>query len=510
MVIVTSAQMRAAEAYAQKLGIDSLRLMENAGTSAARLMKKEMDCDGSQVVILAGRGNNGGDACVLARHLARDGAKVTLILAAGQPVTRQANMMYERLNGSGVEVIAANFDKSTAFRRISSADLLVDGIFGIGFYGELTGISRELLEAANEAKGRRIALDLPSGLDADSGEQVAGCFTADDTISFGAYKTGQLTDKGAVCCGKLWLADIGIPTEVYVMSGIEGVYTDEQTVQKALSRRAKDCHKGHFGHALCLCGSLPMSGAAYLAAGGALKSGAGLVTLATTKTLATVFAGRLIEATYLPLPEDENGYLASGSKQVLHEALAGKTVALAGCGLGQGEGAAELIEELLFSDLPVVLDADGINLAALHKNKWKNHTCPLILTPHPGEMRRLADCEVPTTLEGRKNLALKMAEEWRAVVVLKGHETVICSPKGHIYLNRSGNPGLAKGGSGDLLAGIITGLVAQNLSLEDAASCGVWLHGAAADLAIAETGEAGLLASEILPALGKLLASLHR
>ncbi len=510
MVIVTPDQMRQVEEYTFRFGLDALRLMENAGARAASLAEEAGLCAGKQVAILCGRGNNGGDACVMARHLLQKGNRVTLILCEGQPVTKQASRMFERLQGLELEILNAGFDKSAAFRRISGADLIVDGVYGIGFHGNLQGLTAQLIEEANRTNAVRLSLDLPSGMNGETGETDPGVFRADFTVVFGAYKTGHFTDGGRRCCGRLLLAEIGIPAEAFFKCQVDAFFTDVEMVKQSVPKRDVSAHKGDFGRALLLCGSRRMSGAAFLAASGALKAGAGLVTLAAPGTVVDGLCGRLIEATFLPLPE-EDGFVSIGAEELLLAEMKNKTALLAGCGLGRGEAASRLIEGMLMGQKnPVVLDADGLFLAAEHKDEWKAHRCPLILTPHAGEMERLTGEKTPTDRTRRKEVCRQLAEEWNAVVVLKGHETVISGPDGSCYLNQTGNPGLAKGGSGDLLAGLICGLAAQGIEPVKAAAIGVWLHGKAADLAVAESGEAGLLASELLPSLGKVWAMLKR
>lgn len=511
MVIVTAAQMKSAEQYVEHLGISMQLLMERAGYSAARFMEKELNCQNKQVVLLCGKGNNGGDACAAAHRLIQSCSHVTLILTDGQPVTRQANAMFEKLADTGAEIVSAAFDKNLVYRRIASADFLVDGVFGTGFHGALDPDLQEILSACSQSAAVKVALDLPSGMEADTGRTAQGCFNADYTVVFGAYKKCHFAEQAGFSCGKIHLEEIGIPGEAYQVSGVEAYCTDEELVRSIIPRRQERCHKGEFGRALCLCGSLSMSGAAWLSASGALKAGAGLVTLAAPKSLAAALAGRLIEATYLPLPEDEDGFVTADGLDRLTGALPGKTAVLAGCGLGMTDGAACLIEALLMQEkVPVVLDADGLNLAARHKDKWKAHTCPLILTPHPGELERLTGEPEAVLRRDRRRQAEELARSWNAVAVLKGHETVICAPDGRCYYNFTGNPGLAKGGSGDLLAGLIVGLLAQGAEPAEAAAVGTWLLGTAADKAVGDSGEAGLLASETAQAVGQVWASIHR
>jgi hydroxyethylthiazole kinase-like uncharacterized protein yjeF len=360
-------------------------------------------------------------------------------------------------------------------------------------------------------KWRIIALDLPSGLNADSGAVDPATLYADYTITLGTPKPGLFNFPGAERVGKLTVADIGMPENLVGEATSE--YLAGEQVRSILPERPLQANKGSFGRVLVVAGSMKYIGAAYLACSGAIRVGAGLVTLATTLTLQSILAAKLTEVTYLPLPESRPGVVSPEAARLISQQLEGYNVLLLGCGLGQSQAAVRLVRSILLAKEPrelpaLVLDADALNTLASVPDWWQHLTTDAILTPHPGEMARLTGMSVPEIQADRLGAAKKWAAEWHKTVVLKGAYTVVASPDGRSIINPVANPGLASAGSGDVLTGAIAGLVAQGLPLFEAAAGGVYLHGQAGELVRERLGDAGMIASDLLPELPVVIKNL--
>ena len=342
---------------------------------------------------------------------------------------------------------------------------------------------------------------MPSGLDADTGAIDPHTPFADDSITLGFPKLGLFLFPGAERTGRLKVVDIGIPQDL--ARDITTKLLTDNWATSVLPRRPLDANKGTFGRVLAVAGSANYIGAAYLACAGALRVGAGLVTLATAASLQPIIASRLVEATYLPLPESQAGIISPQSARIVRQNLAGYDVLLTGCGLGQSHLTAAFLTDLLSEKkLPeLVLDADALNILAKVPEWWQKLSGDAILTPHPGEMARLANISVEAVQSDRPGITRKMAQKWDSTVVLKGAFTLIASPDGRTRISPFANAGLASAGTGDVLAGAIAGLRAQGLSCFDAAALGVYLHGKAGEMVKAKLGDAGMLAGDLLPEL---------
>ena len=510
--IVTSTQMRLIEERAEQAGTSTDSLMERAGEEVAlrvdSLLREEGPPDADGVVtVLVGPGSNGGDGLVAARRLSGRGHRVEAYLCTPR---RAPDRKLDAAAREGVTVVRVDEDPEMARLRdiLDRCCVVVDAILGTGrsrpIEGGLEAILRILAEArAHRPDMRLVAVDVPTGLDADSGEPDPACVAADLTVSLGFYKAGLLTPPGADVAGEVTVADIGLDNEL--AAGVDVELMTDAWVAGHLPLRPLASHKGTFGRALVVAGSRNYIGAAHLAAMGAYRAGAGLVTLAVPESLCGPLATAAPEPTYLPLPETGPGILAPDAAPAVFEAIAGYDSLLMGCGLGLSTAARSLVEAVLYSrrDIPpTVVDADGLNILALtHSNDmpwWRLFRSPAILTPHPGEMARLRDGD-PTEQVGRIDLARESAGLWNKVTVLKGAHTVVASPGGSVMVSPFANPGLATAGTGDVLAGAIAGLLAQGLSLAQAASVGVYLHGAAGERLRRELGDSGMVASDLLP-----------
>ena len=512
MKIVSAEQMREIDRQCAELGLSTEILMENAGLAVAREARNLLQgATGRSVLVLAGPGNNGGDGLVAARWLSDWGARVRVYLYRRRS---EGDRNLELLQRRGVACADLPSEPPEEFARaLSSADLIIDALFGTGKLRPLGEEVRRVLEQIRKAREARrrliiLAVDLPSGLDADTGAIDPACLTADVTVTLGYPKLGHFLFPGAERVGRLQVADIGIPPAL-----AEEVRTELLTVEEvkaSLPPRPPGANKGTFGRVLVVAGSINYIGAAYLACEGAMRVGAGLVTLATPRSLQPILASKLTEVTYLPLPEVEPGLLHPEAAGAVKEQLPNYDALLLGCGLGQSSGARALVESLLPTSLPTVIDADGLNLLSQRPHFWERLGDRVVLTPHPGEMARLTGLAIPEIQRTRPAIALEQAAKWRAVVVLKGAHSVVASPEGWAKISPFANAGLASAGTGDVLSGAIGGLLAQGLLPFEAACCGVYLHGLAGELVREELGEAGMVASDLLPQLPRAIKELKR
>ena len=514
MKIVTSDQMREIEQRAAAIGLPPEVLMENAGLAVAQEIKSWLgNIAGRHILILIGPGNNGGDGLVTARHLHDWGADVHLYLPKPR-ANSDTNYQLTRQRGIPT-IVAGQGDNLTALDSVlPSVEVVIDALFGTGKTRPVEGAFKQVLMKVREVKEREanfqiVALDLPSGLDADTGAADAACLPANITITLAYPKQGLFAFPGATKVGKLIVADIGIPARL--AEDISAEIITAKKIRALLPKRPPDANKGTFGQVLVTGGSLNYIGAVYLACAAATRVGAGLVTLATAGSLQPVLASKLTEVTYAPLPESEPGIIAANGAKALQPWLASYDVLLLGCGLGQSPSAAELVKSILFSspNLPaLVLDADALNILATIPKWWQRLTKNAVLTPHPGEMSRLTGLSIDEIQSKRWSVAQEAAASWQKTVVLKGAYTIVAAPDGRTRINPTANPGLASAGTGDVLAGAIAGLAAQGLSLFDAAVGGVFLHSQAGEAVKKELGDAGMVASDLLAILPLVIKSL--
>ncbi|MEN8614300.1 NAD(P)H-hydrate dehydratase [Dehalogenimonas sp. THU2] len=518
MKLVTAAEMRVLETLAVDNGVSLVQLMRNAGRAVATEIAGIFEpIEGKRILVLTGPGNNGGDGLVVARHLKEAGALVDVYLLAAR---KAREVVYREALASGLTPIEARMD--AGFERLqetlSEADIVLDAVFGTGIGRPIKGIIAETLNAVAQARIERpqmeiIALDLPSGLNADTGAVDKAALRADYTIALGCPKRGFFLYPGAAYTGEVIVAGIGIP-EGLDEDVVTELLTDE-TVRSLLPERRPDAHKGAFGKALIVAGSPEFTGAAVLACLGAYRSGAGLVTLAARKSLNPVFAAKLTETTHLILPETSDGQISAEAELIVGNHLERYQALAVGPGLGLASNTIEFVHGILSALTPnikTVIDADALNAIALTSDWWTALEHPAVLTPHPGEMARLTGLSVEQIESDRIGVARRYAELWQQTVVLKGAHTVIAAPDGRVAVSPYANPGLATAGTGDVLTGVITGLLAQGLSEFDAARAGVYLHAQAAEAVSHHFGDCGMIASDLLPQLPRAIKALkeHR
>ena len=509
--------MREIEDRAEAGGVSKDVLMENAGLAVADYIRGQVrNLVGMTVVTLVGPGNNGGDGLVAARHLDAWGARVTICLCRDNPAHRGK---VDFLRGKRVTIIRLDDDDGTAQLResLQLAQIVLDAILGTGRSRPITGATGEAVDLLRKARAgkespRLMALDVPTGLDADTGNRRSRRrFLATRRLTLGNPKAGLYRFPGAEYAGKIEILDIGIPNGVDSEIAFE-LMTDDWA-GSALPDRPMSGHKGTFGKALIVGGSSHYVGAPYLAATAAGRVGAGLVTLAVPRSLQMAIAAKAVEPTYLPLPEESPGVPQADAAGLIAEQAEGYQALLIGPGIGQADSTYELVTRLLSNGRalpPLVVDADGLNVLASSSEWWNDFSREAILTPHPGEMARLTGLSTKDIQERRVEIAVESAVKWRKIVVLKGAFTVVAYPDGSSRLSPFANSTMATAGTGDVLAGTIAGLLAQGVEPEDAAALGVYLHGLAGERASADLGDAGMLAGDLLPELPRAIRDLRR
>ena len=512
MKIVTVDEMRRLEEATAAQGVSTDTLMERAGLAVAKEAGKALGTvAGSRVLVLVGPGKNGGDGLVAARHLQRWGAAVTAYLVLQRP-REDPKLCLAQERGVATIDASGDPDLSTLDGKIARSPLVIDAVLGTGRARPLEGVVRDVMDHLSSARSRHpgiivMALDVPTGMNADTGQADPACPRADITVTFGYPKVGHFQFPGAQKLGRLEVVDIGIPDRL--AAGINQELLTNEWVRSRLPSRSLDAHKGTFGHALVIAGSRNYVGAAYLAAQGAARVGPGLVTLASPRSVYPILASKLTEVIHLPLPEDEEGRFHPDGVDLIKENLHHYTSLLVGCGFRLSEDLQEFLRKLLLAppepSLPVVIDADGLNNLSEIDGWWRDLECQAVLTPHPGEMSTLTGVATPDIQARRIDMAREWSARWGKVVALKGAYTVIATPEGICRVSPFANPGLASGGTGDVLTGVIAGLMAQGLSPEESTCCGVYLHGAAGEEVRKELGDTGTLAGDLLPALPKAI-----
>ncbi|MBR5512448.1 MAG: NAD(P)H-hydrate dehydratase [Ruminococcus sp.] len=551
MQIVTTKQMTKVEKQAKKLGVPPKELMQNAGRKIAERVIQICSAENqiperTSIVFLAGSGNNGGDCFVAANILVYRGYHVTVVNLVKEPSTDLAKEYFDSLpdkvnivtgyRSENIEaaIEAAELDYSALYdrditslknkkeptaiekilikekermtsvrRAVVSADVLIDGVFGTGFKGKLDSDLMAIFSIGTSAY--KISVDIPSGGDGSKGTVSPGCFKADETICLGCLKFGMTQYPLKKLCGKISVADIGIPARAYdCLDGEHGYHRiDRDCLAGFPPKREQDSHKGIFGTVLVISGSSSMRGAAAFAALGALRSGAGLVKVASVSRCIDTVSVLAPEATYTELDSDSNGFMAftESNRIKLLDEMKRATAVVIGSGMGVTKDTTEILRFVVENSFcPIIIDADGINCIASDIEILVNRKSEVILTPHPGEMGRLLNCDAQSINENRIMVAEKYAEKHGVTVVLKGAGTIV-SDKFNTAANHTGNAGMSRGGSGDVLSGIIGSAVAQGFSPYDAACAGVYMHGLAGDAAAEKIGQEAMLPRDIIDCL---------
>lgn len=510
-MIVTAGQMKQIEANSLEYSLSMGRLMENAGSAAAAAIRRVYDVQGKYITVFCGKGNNGGDGFVAARRLTEAGANVVVVLTDGQPRTEQAKEMFERITYMEIPVVEYGEDPAYLTERLAETDFLVDAVYGSGFHGQLDDLHRDICRLITGVGVPVISLDIPSGVATDTGAADPYAIRARHTVVFDSYKPATVLPAAAKFCGEVTLADIGIPEEAHHDIAEKFTLMDDLHVFGELKKRLRETHKGDYGRLLVVGGCQRYMGAVTLCTLAAMRTGAGYVTLASTKEVCRTTLSRLPEAVMLPLRQTAEGTISAGAIDDILDAAGCSTALLAGNGLGTGQEARSIISAIVKNArCPVILDADGINAVCDNISIFKQAKCPLAVTPHVKEFSRLTGREVAQIKADPVTESLSFAKAYGVTVVLKDAYTITATPAGHVYINTTGNAGMAKAGSGDVLAGIIGSLAAQGHSPEEAAACGVWLHGMAGDYAARSCSQYAMLARDVIDALCAVFSDYDR
>ena len=513
MIILSAAEMREMDRLTTaRYGIPSLTLMENAGASVAEFIAQRWPKFAQRrIAVLCGKGNNGGDGFVAARHLLELGAKPEVYLFAAPDEMQgdaAANCKRWQEVSAALQMVQTSGDLQNIKPALDAADIIVDALLGTGTRGAVAGLFAEAIEAVNRhqrtVRSVVVAVDIPSGLVADTGQAMGACINAMYTVTFTAPKIGMILGTASDAVGELIVRGIGSPPELIDEVGKSSVrWIDAREVSIFARPRRADGNKGNYGHALVVAGSVGKSGAAVLASWAALRMGAGLVTVATPEPVLPIVAAHTPEIMSEPLPATDAGTISLRSFEYerFDRLLKGKRALAIGPGLTTNVETQQFVRGVVAKrDVPIILDADGLNAFAARAHELNNGSGGVALTPHPGEMARLLGCGIPDVQAQRLEVARKSAADWNAVVILKGHQTIVAAPDGQVFVNSTGNPGMGTGGTGDVLTGMLAGATAQFGTADWARvlAFGVYLHGLAGDIAYAETGEAPLLASDLI------------
>jgi NAD(P)H-hydrate epimerase len=514
MRILNAAQMREADRYTiEDIGIPSLVLMENAGRQVVAAIEAAYEARlERRVGVLCGRGNNGGDGFVVARTLIQRGVDAAVfVIGSVAEVRGDARTNLDILGRLGATVVEVGDEQTWElhFSEISQCSLIVDAIFGTGLKAPLAGMMETVVADINASGIPIVSIDLPSGMSADTPHLIGDCIDASMTVTLAAPKLPLVLPPGEAHAGDVVIADIGIPPDV--LDGLDGPHIELLTpehVRSLVEPRAPESHKGDFGRVTVIAGSRGKTGAAHLAAMGALRSGAGLVTVATPASCVSIVASMAPELMTEPLADAKTGTVVPSAIQSVLELQ--QDVIACGPGLGRGPAVAEFVRTLIErSTVPLVLDADALTVLAEDPSVLVGREeRDVIITPHPGEMARLTGASIDEVQANRIQVAAEFAATRRLYVVLKGHRTIIATPEGHLFINPTGNAGMATGGTGDVLTGMIAAWLAQLLDAEAACRLAVFLHGAAGDIAESTHGQVSMIATDVIASLGDALKHL--
>ena len=502
MKIVTAEEMRAIDrATSERFGVPSLTLMENAGAAVAEFVLSQHPAV-DRIVVFCGKGNNGGDGFVAARRLHEQGKKVQVILLADPKDLRgDAAIMFEKLPGAPIAVRSSEELNRDPVRQALHADLYLDAVLGTGFKPPVSGLYGDAIAIMNTTQTPIIAVDIPSGADANAMHPQTGTIArATAIVTFTAPRPAHAFSS--LTTGPTVVADIGSPEEAIVSALQLNVITPRDLVQTVAPRPAES-NKGSYGHVLLVGGSLGKAGAAAMAGMAALRAGAGLSTVATPKSVLGTVAGFHPELMTEPMSETKAGTISTKAKNRIEELAKGKNILAIGPGISSHPQTANLVRALVSElQMPMVVDADGLNAFEKHTDELNGKGRTIVITPHPGEMARLAGCTVADVQKNRLGIARKFASEHELIVVLKGHRTLVVRPDGEAWVNTTGNPGMATGGTGDILTGMVAGMIAQNPKQAFlGVLAAVHLHGLAGDVMRDCVGEHSLVATDLLRGL---------
>lgn len=511
MLVYTCEQMRVIEENADVQGLSYVQMMENAGNACADVVFSVVNTVSGinkSAVIICGSGKNGGDGYVIARNLCERGYTVSIVLADGTPNAYESKMMYAYLQDKPIVINDLNEDYANCVRICLSASAIVDCVYGIGFHGQLKENIASFFDDISKSHAKKFSVDIPSGLEGNSGVINSPFFKTDYTLAITCYKPVHILKPAADECGIIKLIDIGIEQSCYEAVGSDLIVSaDRKEIKRLFKKRAADAHKGDFGKLLSVTGSVNMQGAAVMAANAAVNSGVGLIRSVFPDAAYSAIAAKLTEPLTIPLKSTAEGFLSFRNAEYILNLMNDSTAVLLGCGIGFCEDTVKLTEFIIKNArIPIILDADGINAVSVNKDILKESNAPLILTPHLGEMSRLTGLNIEEIQRDRVGVAKKFASEYNCIVVLKGANTVVATPKGDVYINRTGNPGMATAGSGDVLAGIIASFVCQSMGIQSATIAGVYIHGMCGDVVRKKYSACGVTPTAMIRELPEILS----
>ena len=504
MKVLTAEQMQSIDRRAiEEIGIIGPILMENAGREIAAAIRKRFPGLGSKnIVIVSGKGNNGGDGFVVARHLYNWGGRVRVILLAEKKdLNGDAALNCGIADKMGIEIIesAGAEEWKAQMNILGEADILVDAVFGTGLTKPAGGRYAGIIEDINQIKTYKVAVDIPSGLSADQFQIIGPAVKADLTVTMAAPKIAHVFPPSENYVGELIVADISAPPFLFEDESFKLEMVEEDMLLPYFCKRERDAHKGTFGHLFILSGSLGKTGAAAMSGKAALKMGAGLATVGTPKSCVPIVARSMDELMTEPLPETSEWTLAEEGLDKILSLLQNMDAVMIGPGLSTQESTSRLIKNLLPRlEIPMVLDADGLNIVSEDTEILKNLKAPAVLTPHPGEFSRLVQSSTGDVLNNRVEWVSDFARDFGVHLVLKGYRTLTSDPEGRVFINPTGNPGMATGGSGDVLSGMLGAMIVQEDNIRDAVIAGIYIHGLSGDIAVKKTGEKSLLPGDII------------
>ncbi len=505
--VYTGAQMKAIDKYAiENCGIIGLSLMENAARRIVETMQARLSMAKKNCVIVCGKGNNGGDGFAAACMLSMLCAQVQIVCLEKESALSADALYYsEKCKKNGIERMC-NLEEGCA--AIAQADVILDALYGFGFYGQLAGADLALVQAINTSKAIVFSADIPSGVSADCGAVPVECVYADVTITFTGYKLSAILFDSCLYYGKIVLADIGIPRPAQAVCTPVAEVICPAAVHRALGERPRNAHKGDFGKVFLLGGSRGMSGAIYMSAQAALKSGAGLVVAGVPTSLADIMEMKTTEVMTLALAEQDGGLVCD--PKAIAQANAYDAVAF-GMGAGRQGGIADLLGKMIAeAEKPLLLDADALYALAQNLECLRGHKAPIVITPHSGEMARLCGLSIQEIESDRIAVTKQFAAAYNVYVVLKGAHTVVAAPDGRIAVNcLAGNSGMATAGSGDVLAGVCAAMLSRAKDIFSTLSAAVYLHASAGDIVAADLGEDGMTACDMLSALPYAIKNLR-
>ncbi len=512
MKVLSPERMAKYDEYSIKTwGIPSAVLMENAGRNTYRLMKERYLPGVKAIAVICGRGNNGGDGFVIARYALRDGFRTKVFLVGKRTELKgDAGLNMELYASIGGEIIECAKDIDALRKGIREADILVDAIFGTGLSKETGGNEKLAIEAMNDSGRPVISVDIPSGIDGKTGLPLGAAVQATHTFTYGYPKLGQVLFPGAYHAGRLTVVDISIPAFIEDKIGTDGVVADGEMLRGFLRKRLPWSHKGTFGHVVVIAGSTGKTGAAHMASLAALKVGAGLVTLIIPESLNSIMGTKLTEVMTYPVRDKGKGCLPLSAYKEITDFIKDKDVVIVGPGLSQNKQTMELVRKLhRNAQKPFVIDADGINAFQENPDMIRTSKHEAVFTPHPGELARIIGITPQAINADRIGAGRSFTEQYGAYLLLKGARSIFFSPGGEMIINPTGNPALAKGGSGDILTGFIGGFIAQGYSLAEATILAAYIHGYVADTWVENGIDLDMLACDLLAGAGRAIQEIR-